>query len=283
MKTRVITSVAALLLFFALLFLPEIFFGQLVGDIVFAAAIAAVILFMLYECYNASKASKAMRVTGFICSAILMAAGVPFVIGYNFHTTAELCAMAAILIIFINMVLVVALHGKWSYRDVLSNAFLTMYVTVSMSCIMLSKKYFGNGYMMLVFLCAWSSDSFAYLTGRFIGKHKLIPHVSPNKTVEGAIGGIVGAAVVCTVYLLILNHALNLDVPWYIIGPVTGIVGSLFGQIGDLVASAIKRDTGVKDFGTFFPGHGGFMDRFDSVMFIAPFVFGILAAILSVA
>ena len=283
MKTRVITSVAALLLFFALLFLPEIFFGQQVGDIVFAAAVAVVILLMLHECYAASKASRAMRVTGFICSAILMSAGIPFVIGYNFHTTAELCAMAAILIIFINMVLVVALHGRWNYREVLSNAFLTMYVTVSMACVMLSKSYFGNGYMMLVFLCAWSSDSFAYLTGRFIGKHKLIPNVSPNKTVEGAIGGVVGAAVVCTVYIFILNKALGLDAPWLAIGALTGVVGSVFGQIGDLVASAIKRDTGVKDFGTFFPGHGGFMDRFDSVMFIAPFVFGILAAILSVA
>lgn len=283
MKTRVITSVAALVMFFALLFLPELVFGQRIGDLVFAAALGVVVLIMLHECYTATKASKAMRVVGFICSAIFMAAGVPFVIGYNFHTTAELCAMAAILIIFINMVLLVALHGKWSYKEVLSNAFLTMYVTVSTACIIISKSYFGNGYMMLIFLCAWSSDSFAYLTGRWIGKHKLIPHVSPNKTVEGAIGGIVGSALICTVYLLILNNALGLDGPWLLIGIAVGVVGSVFGQIGDLVASAIKRDTGVKDFGTFFPGHGGFMDRFDSVMFIAPLVFGILAAILSIA
>ena len=114
-----------------------------------------------------------------------------------------------------------------------------------------------------------------------MGKHKLIPHVSPNKTVEGAVGGLVGSVIVCSLYLYILNITIGIQSPWLIIGVLVGIVGGVFGQIGDLVASSIKRDTGVKDFGNIFPGHGGVMDRFDSVMFIAPVVFGIIAAVLT--
>lgn len=281
MKTRVITSVAALLLFFAVLLVPELIFGSLTGNIVFAAAIAIVIFVMLHECYNATQASKGIRLAGFASAGLIMLAGFPFVVGFNFHTTAEMCSMAAILIIFINMTLVVALHGRQSYKDVLSNAFLTLYITISTAFIIVTKAYFGKSCMMFIFLCAWSSDTFAYLAGKAFGKHKLIPHVSPNKTVEGAIGAVIGSAVVCMVYAFILNKFRNISLPWLLIGIPVGVLGSLFGQIGDLVASAIKRDTGVKDFGTIFPGHGGIMDRFDSVIFIAPFVFGILAAILT--
>lgn len=281
MKTRVITSAAALALFFAVLIVPELIFGAFTGNIVFAAAISVLILIMLHECYNATQASKGIRITGFVSAGLIMLAGFPFVVGFNFHTTAEMCSLAAILIIFINMMLVIALHGRQSYRDVLTNAFLTLYVTISTAFIIITKAYFGKSCMMFIFLCAWSSDTFAYLAGKAFGKHKLIPHVSPNKTVEGAVGAVIGSAVVCVAYAYILTKFRNLSLPWLLIGIPVGAMGSVFGQIGDLVASAVKRDTGVKDFGTIFPGHGGIMDRFDSVIFIAPFVFGILAVILT--
>ena len=281
MKVRIITAAALLMIFFGVLLLPEILFGAFVGNIVFACALAAIIFLMLHECYSATGASKAMCVAGFVSAALILLSGTPFVLGYNFHITAELCSLAALLVIFVNMTLVVALHGKWHFKEVLSNAFLTMYITISTSCIIVTRAYFGTGYMVLIFLCAWSSDTFAYFTGKFMGKHKLIPHVSPNKTVEGAVGGLVGSVIVCSLYLYILNITIGIQSPWLIIGVLVGIVGGVFGQIGDLVASSIKRDTGVKDFGNIFPGHGGVMDRFDSVMFIAPVVFGIIAAVLT--
>lgn len=281
MKTRIITAIALMAIFFGVLFLPEMLFGSFVGNVVFAGALAVVIFLMLHECYSATGASNGIRIAGFMSASLILLAGTPFVIGYNFHITAELCSLAALLVIFINMTLVVALHGRRHFKEVLSNAFLTMYITISTSCIIITRAYFGTGYMMLIFLCAWSSDTFAYFTGKFIGRHKLIPHVSPNKTVEGSIGGIVGAVIICSVYLYVLNITIGIQSPWLLIGVLVGITGGLFGQIGDLVASSIKRDTGVKDFGSIFPGHGGVMDRFDSVMFIAPVIFGILTVVLT--
>ena len=267
MMTRIITAAVALAVFIGVLAAPPV---------VFPIALAAVIFIMLYECFSATKASKGMKATEYICAVLIMLSGVPFVLGYNFHTTAELCALAAITIIVINMAMVVFLHGKWSYKDVLANAFLTMYITISTSLIMITKAYFGTAYMLLIFISAWSTDTFAYFTGKLIGKHKLIPHVSPNKTVEGSIGGIVGTMLVCVIYLMITNLITSTSIMWLPAGMIAGVVGGVTSQLGDLVMSAIKRDTGVKDFGKIFPGHGGFLDRFDSVIFVAPFMFGVL-------
>lgn len=265
MKTRIITAIVALAVFAAVLIAPPV---------VFTIALAAVIFFMLYECYSATKADTATKAIGFVSAVLIMAAlyGISAALKYAF----PLFAVAIVMIIVLYMILIVAEHGKNSYKEVLSNGFLTMYVVLSMGCAWLAKEVFGTAYMLLIFICAWSTDTFAYFTGKFLGKHKLIPHVSPNKTVEGSVGGVVGTMILSVIYLCTLNKALSLDINWLISGLAVGFVSGVFSQIGDLTASAIKRDTGIKDFGWIFPGHGGFMDRFDSVMFIAPFIFGIL-------
>lgn len=260
MKTRIITAVVALAVFAAVLIAPPI---------VFTIALALVILFMLYECYSATKADMAMKVVGFVSALLVMAAL------YRTQYTLAVFAAVIVMIIILYMILIVAEHGKNSYKEVLSNGFLTLYVVLSMGCAWLAKEMFGTAYMLLIFICAWSTDTFAYFSGKFLGKHKLIPHVSPNKTVEGSIGGVIGTMVLAVIYLFALNKAFSLDINWLISGLAVGFVGGVFSQVGDLTASAIKRDTGIKDFGWIFPGHGGFMDRFDSVMFIAPFIFGI--------
>jgi phosphatidate cytidylyltransferase len=116
-------------------------------------------------------------------------------------------------------------------------------------------------------LTAFGTDIFAYFTGQAIGKHKLSPKISPKKTIEGAIGGILGSVLLCVVFghffgeLLLLHYA------------VIGVLGSILAQLGDLTASIFKRKMGVKDYGMLIPGHGGIMDRFDSVLFTAPFVY----------
>lgn len=118
-----------------------------------------------------------------------------------------------------------------------------------------------------VFLLIWSSDTFAYITGVTIGKHKLIERISPKKTIEGFIGGVIATMVVA--YLLSIYFPILTINQWVI----TGIIVSTFGVMGDLVASMFKRQTGVKDTGKIIPGHGGIIDRLDSVIFAAPIIY----------
>ena len=120
-------------------------------------------------------------------------------------------------------------------------------------------------------------DSFM---GRALGKRKLCPHVSPNKTVEGSIGGFIGSVVGMIIYHLVVKATVSLDLGWAMI-IVLGLVGSLLGQIGDLSFSVIKREFGIKDYGAIFPGHGGVLDRFDSVLFVSPAYYLIITAVLA--
>lgn len=288
MLKRIITGAVGIALFIAVLLLPPI---------VFTIALAAVIAMMLYECYSATKADVKMRVIGFI-SAVLMLA-VPMIYSL-FDDAGEILIVvsyvavftAVIVSIMLYMALTVREHGKRNYKDVLSSGFLTLYVVISMGCVWLAKVGYGTRYMLLIFICAWSCDTFAYFSGRFFGKHKLIPHVSPKKTVEGAIGGIIGAMIACAAYKFIVNKyfpdtgawaifaANSYDIGSYVIVAVYGLIGGALSQVGDLVASSIKRDGEIKDFGWIFPGHGGFMDRFDSVMYIAPVLHLLMLAVM---
>lgn len=128
----------------------------------------------------------------------------------------------------------------------------------------------GQFLVLLPLLAAWGADTCALFAGMFFGKHKLAPVVSPKKTVEGAIGGVIGGAVLVLLVALLMNATLGLKMPlWSAV--VLGAVGAVLGEIGDLSFSVIKRQTGIKDYGHIFPGHGGVLDRFDSVLFVAPF------------
>ena len=127
----------------------------------------------------------------------------------------------------------------------------------------------------MLYLTAWGSDTFAYLTGSTIGKRKIesVRHISPKKTLEGSIGGVIGAVILNLIY----NHYSGLHIDFSLV-IIFSALGAILSQIGDLVASYIKRKTGIKDFGNLIPGHGGIMDRFDSMIFIAPlfYLFSVL-------
>ena len=126
----------------------------------------------------------------------------------------------------------------------------------------------GQFIVLLPLLAAWGADTCALFAGMLFGKHKLAPVVSPKKTVE--VGGVIGGAVLVLLVSLLLNVTLELEMPlWAAL--VLGGVGAVLGEIGDLSFSVIKRQTGIKDYGHIFPGHGGVLDRFDSVLFVAPF------------
>lgn len=124
----------------------------------------------------------------------------------------------------------------------------------------------------LAFLCSWGCDTSAYCVGVLFGKHKMAPELSPKKSIEGAIGGVVGAAALGAVYATCVNYFSSVTLSPAIIAIICGI-GSLISMVGDLAASGVKRDYGVKDYGTLIPGHGGILDRFDSIIFTAPVIY----------
>lgn len=127
--------------------------------------------------------------------------------------------------------------------------------------------------VFLVLICSALNDTFAYFTGMAIGKHKLAPKLSPKKTIEGSIGGIIGGALGGGVYGWYLgSHVYNSDKMWWILAIICGLA-SIMGQIGDLAASGIKRNYNIKDYGKIIPGHGGIMDRVDSIIVTAPIVY----------
>ena len=129
----------------------------------------------------------------------------------------------------------------------------------------------GKFLIWYVFISSWLTDVFAYITGKTIGKHHFTD-ISPNKTIEGCIGGTLGATICMIIYTVILNNFAEFNINIALI-TITGIILSIVGQIGDLSASSIKRYAGIKDFSDLIPGHGGMVDRVDSVIFIAPFAY----------
>ena len=136
----------------------------------------------------------------------------------------------------------------------------------------------GRIYACAPFVVAFVADGGAYFAGRFFGKHKLAPHVSPHKTIEGLVGGFVTALVAMLLYGVVCRYGFKLEVSWTA-AVVYAVVGTGASVLGDLGFSAIKRQTGIKDYGTLLPGHGGVLDRFDSMVTTAP-VIEVLAAVL---
>ena len=123
-----------------------------------------------------------------------------------------------------------------------------------------------------VFIASWFTDTFAYFAGRAFGKTKLCPDISPKKTVEGAVGGTIGSIVGCVIYGVLIDKMTVVHIPVIHLF-IIGFVGAIISQIGDLAASSIKRNVGIKDYGKIMPGHGGVLDRFDSILFVAPIIY----------
>ena len=166
---------------------------------------------------------------------------------------------------------------RYTAAQAAMSLFGVIYVPVMLSYLYRIRNL-QDGFVLvwLVFLSSWGSDVMAYCTGLLIGKHKMTPNLSPKKTWEGAVGGVLGSALLGFLYALFLrSHLSFLPSPLLLVPLITG-VGSVISQIGDLAASAIKRTVGVKDYGNLIPGHGGIMDRFDSVIVTAPIVYYLL-------
>ena len=282
MKTRVITSAVGLVVLFAVMALFDTF--------VFNVVIAAICLLAIHEVFKAFRFEKAAYIYwGFVPYTLL-------VMFSDFHMV-RICMLPASYIFALYLVLCVIGNSKSINYAKLGG--MVLFSCIIMFCFysliylkqLLPRATYGYDALYFIFLIlgfAWGGDSAAYFAGRAFGKHKLAPVVSPNKTIEGAVGGVMGSmllGVVVTACYTAL-HGQLVGVPldtlgwrYYVVVVLLGGFGSLLGIVGDLIASVIKRQCGIKDYGTIFPGHGGIMDRFDSVLFIAPFVAMVVTAV----
>lgn len=184
--------------------------------------------------------------------------------------------MGIILAFMIFMFVYVFTYPKYTAEQVMSVFFGVVYVAVMLSFIYLTRNLPDGKFLVwLIFLCSWGCDTCAYCVGMLIGKHKMAPVLSPKKSIEGAVGGVVGAALLGVIYAA----ATQGKMAEYAL--ICG-VGALISMVGDLAASAIKRNQNIKDYGKLIPGHGGILDRFDSVIITAPVIYYLAKLILGI-
>ena len=191
--------------------------------------------------------------------------------------TGKLLLAAFIVLAFVCMVVEYGKDNALSFTDMSAVFVAGLAIPLALSCLLrLRMMPYGGGMVLIPLVAAFCSDSAALFTGMACGKHKLAPQVSPKKTVEGAIGGLVGGMVGMVIFRIVFFfctvHSLN--ILWCML---LGLVGAVMGQLGDLSFSAIKRQCGIKDYGRLLPGHGGVLDRFDSVIFAAPVIWLIVS------
>ncbi|MCI6858800.1 MAG: phosphatidate cytidylyltransferase [Eubacterium sp.] len=186
----------------------------------------------------------------------------------------------ALLVLIMLIAVYVFTFPKYEISSVAISFFALFYVTVMLSCIYRIRMLTDGGYMVvLVFLSAWGNDTLAYCTGRLIGRHKMSPILSPKKTIEGAAGGVIGAGLLGCLYGVFASHYLSVNYNLIASFGIICAVGGLISIIGDLGASAIKRNYEIKDYSHLIPGHGGILDRFDSIIFTAPIIYYMLVMV----
>ena len=275
MKTRIITGVIAALLFFPIL----MFSGNPVGKYIFIGVMGLLTLISTDElcgCFGVRKVwFISIPTYVFAVAATLITV---FFSGTEKYLPYLICAGFA----FAFVVFVASMFNNKTvkYTAAASHVATVLYVMCGFLAIIgLRYVEMGEYLFYLIFIGAWCADSFAYFVGVAIGKHKLIPSVSPKKTVEGAIGGILGAVVGFVVYGVCLSKfAGGVEVNY--LGMAISAVGiAIVSQLGDLVTSFIKREQGIKDYGKVLPGHGGIMDRFDSIIAVAPVLMAIITVL----
>ena len=184
--------------------------------------------------------------------------------------------MTVLVSLILIMFVYVFTYPKYNAHQIMSAFFGVVYVAVMLSFILLTRNLpDGKFIVWLIFLCSWGCDTCAYCVGMLIGKHKMAPVLSPKKSVEGGIGGVVGAGLLGVIY------AAAIQGPMVEYAVICGI-GALISMVGDLAASAIKRNQGIIEYGKLIPGHGGILDRFDSVIFTAPVIYYLAKIILGI-
>lgn len=260
MKTRVLFGVVgAIFVLLALYVFPPI-----------VATVAMVILSVIAA--QEFTAVAAGRKSGAVQLAAMMIAALMAIASASSSTPMFWPCLVMFVAIVVLFIILLRTHTRFSFTHIAAAFFggaVIPYLLMSLVRILTMPN--GKIYILLPLLAAWGSDTCALFVGMKFGKHKLAPVVSPKKTVEGSIGGVLGAAVLSVLYAVVVHfvwkQALLTTILQYLL---LGICGAVLGQIGDLSFSVVKRGSGIKDYGKIFPGHGGVLDRFDSVLFVAP-------------
>ncbi len=247
---------------------------NLIGGPVLAAELLVISLIGLCEYNRAVGVGTQGKGLNLIEAVTFFGSVVFYVTGY-FAKNLERYLLLVIVIVFVLLMTVyVFSFPKYEARQVIHAFFGFIYVPVMLSFIYFTRNLQHGEYTVwLIFIGSWICDTCAYCTGMLFGRHKLAPVLSPKKSIEGSIGGIVGAALVAAAfaYFLVESMVPNQKITWLFV--TIGLVGAVVSQIGDLAASAIKRNHGIKDYGKVIPGHGGILDRYDSVIFTAPMIY----------
>lgn len=270
MVTRIVSAVVGIIVGVSVLIFDNSY--------VYMAVISFFSAVGTHELISAVKCNK-HKLLSWYC--IISSAVIPFAVCMDFFASYRLPALFAYAIGL--LVIMLSQHKRIKLLEVATCGAAGVFIPLSLSCIILIRYLYESssvGIFMIVFILfsAWFGDGGAYFVGTFLGKHKLCPEISPKKTVEGLIGGFVTVGVVVTILCLVFNLLIQHEVTmnYAILIPVS-IIGSAAGVLGDLTASVIKRQYEIKDFGNLMPGHGGVLDRFDSVMFTVPVMFVIFS------
>ena len=255
--TRLLSGIALVVILLAA--------GILGGNILWGFCFA-ISLVGMYEFYKVFKIEKSLGIAGYVMAVLYYLA-----LGFwslNFNAGSFL----AVLFMVIAGAYVLK-YPKYNTEQVFAAVFGFLYLPLMLSYIYQIRMMNDGLYSMwLVFLCSWGCDTCAYCVGMLFGKRKLAPVLSPKKSIEGAIGGVVGAAVLGAVYAMLVDQYISMEnAPVYF--AIICAVGAVISQFGDLIASGIKRQHQIKDYGKLIPGHGGILDRFDSVIFTAPMIY----------
>lgn len=242
---------------------------------IFLAAVAAI---SMQEYFNAvSKDSKPLRWLGyFSCIIIALIHIIPESIPSMYVLNMMLLIIPTILLI--SFFTIIVTNMKINFKDISYTIFGIIYIITCITFIALIRgTENGNLLVWFAIIAAWGSDTTAYIIGRRYGKHKF-SEVSPKKSIEGCIAGVIGAVLIALIYTFTINKIFTLNYSYILIGIIIAIL-SIIGQIGDFAASSIKRYVDVKDYSNLIPGHGGMLDRIDSLMFLAPFAYVFLTLI----
>lgn len=273
MKTRIISGVVGIIIFAA-----AIFASLKIDTVIIHVLLAAVGCIGVYEALKPTGYTKSRFL---LLSSIIYAAITPFVysidmlgarLGFDVEVKHEVCLIFYGVIIF---TVAMFRHKDIKPVEVTYTFAATVAITFafwSLAAVFSTADGYGLFYLIIVVIAAWGCDTGAYFTGYFFGKHKMAPEISPKKTVEGAVGGIVIDVllmlIACVVFNIVTGKTANIGTILFI----TPFL-ALAGMMGDLIFSYIKRDCGIKDYGKIMPGHGGILDRFDSVAVVAPLMY----------
>lgn len=259
-KVRLLSSIVLMIL---------MLFFVITGGNVLLAATAFLSIVAMMEFMRMAKIHKTpLAVPGYAAVVLL------YVLLFAGHID-KFVPLAVFFLLAVMAVYVVA-FPKFRVEQLLYLFFGFFYTGLLISYIYQVRMLEGGAFSVwLIFIAAWGSDVFAYCAGKLFGKHKAFPVLSPKKTWEGCIGGIAGAAVIAVLYGLAMNQWFGQNFSPVQFAFVCGC-GAVISQVGDLAASAMKRNNEIKDYGSLIPGHGGVLDRFDSVIFVAPIVFYLL-------